>query len=191
MGDGIIGHISKGPVHTKIDALVNHKDAGRFDRRAAFLDAIVNQAHTSDAYRQILRSLAGVTESESNYLRDTWYNTSTKEWWPDLQPIYPALRQGLIKALQEAGQDLLLDSYWSPVAGDTVIETLIVKSPVQVTRIIVTPISPRWLTARTTLAPMWVVKPKTSSIEVEGHGPHDEVVESVQGNVVTWRRREL
>lgn len=191
MGDGIVGHISKGPVHTKVDALVNHKDGGRFDRRAAFLDALVNQAHTSDLYLQILRTQADLAEKHSNYLRDTWYNTSTKEWWPSLQPIYPVLRQGLIKAVQEAGQDLLLDSYWAPCAGDNVIETLIVKSAVQVTRIIVTPVSPRWLTARTTPAPMWVVKQKTSAIEVVGHGPHDEVVEAAHGNVLTWRRREL
>lgn len=190
MGDGIVGHISKGPVHSKIDALVNHKDKSQFDKRATFLEAMINQANSSELYREILRTQAGVSQRESDYLRDTWYDTKTKVWWPEMQPIYPILRQGLIKALQEAGQDLLLDSYWAPVAGNSVIETIIVKSAVQVTRLIVTPISPRLLTPRTALAPMWVVKRKTNDNEVPGFGPDDEVVEAVQGDVVTWRRRE-
>ena len=38
---------------------------------------------------------------------------------------------------------------------------------------------------------MWVVKRKTSANEVPGFGPDDELVESVQGDVVTWQRREL
>lgn len=188
MGDGIVGHISKGPIHTKVDMLVNDKDRGK---RATFLNAIINQANTPDAYRQILEAQAGVTPAESNYLRDTWYNTSTGGFWPELQPIYQVLRQGLVKALQEAGQGLELASYWVPVGGDRVIETIIMRSPVQVTRIIVTPASPSSLRQRHTLADMWVVKPKTSASEVLGFGPHDEVVESVDGNVVTWRRRDL
>lgn len=190
MGDGIVGHISKGPVHTKIDKLVNHKDKGGFDKRATFLEAMINKATTSELYLDILRTQAGVSQRESDYLRDTWYDRNTKVWWPEMQPIYPILRQGLIKALQEVGQDLMFDSYWAPVAGHSVIETIIVKSAVQVTRLIVTPISPRLLTPRTALAPMWVVKRKTNENEVVGFGPHDEIVESVQGDIVTWRRRE-
>lgn len=192
MGDGILGHISKGPVHAKIDALVNEKDSkGRFDKRAAFLDAIINQAHTSDDYRRIIMAQARVTEKESTYLADTWYNTGPTGWWSARQPIYPGLRQGLIKALQEAGQDLMLDSYWAPVAGEAVMETIIVKSAVQVTRLIVTPASPWLLTPRSRPAPMWVVKPQMNANEVLGFGAHDEDVESIQGNIVTWRRREL
>lgn len=192
MGDGIAGHVSKGPIHTKVDALVNHKDSkGQFDKRAAFLDAIINRANTPDAYRQILETQAEVTREESDYLRDIWYNEGPRRWWPEVQPIYPVLRQGLIKALQEAGQHLVLDSYWMPIAGDSVIETIIVKSAVQVTRIVVTPASPRTPRRRSTPAPMWAVKPKTSAEQVAGFGPDDEDVESVQADVVTWRRREL
>ncbi|HMH49197.1 MAG TPA: hypothetical protein VK548_03120 [Candidatus Acidoferrum sp.] len=192
MGDGIVGHISKGPIHAKVDALVNHRDAkGQFDKRAQFLDALINQAHTPDAYRQILETQAGVMPGESNYLRDTWYNTGTGGFFPQVQPIYQVLRQGLIKALQEAGNDLALDSYWIAVAPDSVIETIVVKSAVQVTRLIMTPISPRTPRTRHTPAPMWVVKPKTSANEVPGFGPDDEVVESVQTSTVTWQRREL
>jgi hypothetical protein len=192
MGDGIVGHVSKGPIHKKVDALVNHRDAnGRFDRRAAFLDALINQADTADAYLRILETQAAVTRPESDYLKDKWYNTVTGGFFPKVQPIYPVLRQGLIKALQEAGQDLVLDSYWVAAADDSVIETLIVKSAVQVTRIIMTPVSPRTPRTRNTPAPMWVVKPRRSPSEVPGFGPDDEVVESVRGDIVTWQRREL
>lgn len=192
MGDGIVGHIAKGPIHAKVDALVNHRDSsGKFDKRAAFLAALINQANTPEAYRQILETQAGVTPAESAYIRDTWYKQATQEYWPQLQPIYELLRRGLIKALQEAGQDLLLDSYWMAIPGNTIVETIIVKSAVQVTRTIVTPASPPALTQRHTPAPMWVVKPRTNPNEVVGFGPHDEFVEAVQGNIVTWRRREL
>jgi hypothetical protein len=192
MGDGIVGHVSKGPIHAKVDALANHRDrGGQFDRRAAFLDALIHQAQTPDAYRAILESQAGVTPGESNYLRDTWYNTGAGGFFPQVQPIYPILRQGLIKALQEAGGDLALDSYWLAIAADSVIETIVVKSAVQVTRLVVTPISPRTVRTRNTPAPMWVVKRRTSASETVGFGPDDEVVESVEGDVITWQRREL
>lgn len=192
MGDGIVGHISKGPVHTRIDALVNQRDAkGQFDQRATFLDALINRANTSEDYLGILQSQAHVTPDEANYLRNRWYGTGKDGFFPQVQPIYPVIRQGLIKALQEAGQHLALDSYWVAVAGDSVFETIVVKSAVQVTRLIMTPISPRTPRTRSKPAPMWVVKRKASANEVPGFGPDDEQVESVQGDVVTWQRREL
>jgi hypothetical protein len=192
MGDGIVGHISKGPVHTKIDALVNQRDAkGQFDQRATFLDALINRANTSEDYLGILQSQAHVTPDEANYLRVRWYGTGKEGFFPQVQPIYPVVRQGLIKALQEAGQRLALDSYWVAVAGDSVFETIVVKSAVQVTRLVMTPISPRTPRTRSNPAPMWVVKRRASANEVPGFGPDDEQVESVQGDVVTWQRREL
>ena len=66
-----------------------------------------------------------------------------------------------------------------------------VKSAVQVTRLVMTPISPRKPRTRSKPAPMWVVKRKASTNEVPGFGPDDEQVESVQGDVVTCQRREL
>jgi hypothetical protein len=193
MGDGILGHVSKGPVHTKIDALVNQRDAkGQFDQRAAFLDALINKANTSEDYLGILQAQARVTKDQADYLRLRWYGAGKEGFFPQLQPIYPIIRQGLIKALQEAGQTLALDSYWVAVAGDSVFETIVVKSAVQVTRLLMTPISPRTPeTSRKTPAPMWVVKRKTGAAEVPGFGPNDELVESVRGDVVTWQRREL
>ena len=192
MGDGIVGHISKGPIHAKVDALVNHRDAkGQFDQRATFLDALINRANTPEDYLRILQTQAHVTPDEASYLGLRWYNTGKDGFFPQVQPIYGVIRQGLIKALQEAGQHLALDSYWVAVAGDSVFETIVVKSAVQVTRLIVTPISPRTPRTRSKPAPMWVVKRKTSASEVRGFGPDDEVVESVQGDVVTWQRLEL
>jgi hypothetical protein len=192
MGDGIVGHISKGPIHDKVDALVNHRNAkGQFDQRGTFLDALINGANTSEDYLRILQTQAHVTPDEANYLRVRWYGPGKDVFFPQVQPIYPVIRQGLVKALQEAGQHLALDSYWVAVAADSVFETIVVKSAVQVTRLIMTPISPRTPRTRSKPAPMWVVKRKTSATEVPGFGPDDELVESVQGDVVTWQRREL
>jgi hypothetical protein len=192
MGDGIFGHVSKGPVHIKIDALANQRDAkGQFNQRAAFLSALINQANTPEDYLGILQTQAHVTKDQADYLGLRWYGTGKEGFFPQVQPIYPIIRQGLIKALQEAGQDLALDSYWVAVAGDAVFETIIVKSAVQVTRLVMTPISPQTpQTSRTMPAPMWVVKRKKGD-EVPGSGPHDELVESIHGDVVTWQRREL
>jgi hypothetical protein len=175
-----------------VDALVNHRNAkGQFDQRGTFLDALINGANTSEDYLRILQTQAHVTPDEANYLRVRWYGTGKDVFFPQVQPIYPVIRQGFVKALQEAGQHLALDSYWVAVAADSVFETIVVKSAVQVTRLIVTPISPRTPRTRSKPAPMWVVKRKTSATEVPGFGPDDELVESVQGDVVTWQRREL
>src|SRR5438876_10300774 len=113
MGDGIVGHISKGPVHTRVDEYVNHRDAkGQFDNRAGFLDKLINHANSSTEYLQILQTDVGVPYENVEYLRRTWYNRESNSdpyrrgWWLHLQPIYPILHAGLIRALQEAGQNL-------------------------------------------------------------------------------------
>ena len=111
MGDGIAGQISKGPVHKKVDDHVNHMAGGVFDKRAAFLTKL-QAATTWQPYLQMLETDVGLTQAESNYLRTKWYDTTDPGVsWKNLQPIYPVLRQGLIKALQEAGTTLPLDSY--------------------------------------------------------------------------------
>ena len=59
MGDVPAGHISKGVIHAKVDALVNSRDLkGSFDKRAAFLAAL-QKTTTSDQYVQILKDQAG------------------------------------------------------------------------------------------------------------------------------------
>jgi len=191
VGQGVLGHISKGIVLTKLDALLNHTDGkGQFDKRAAFLAALKAQAATPDDYRNILVAQAGVTADESKYLGDTWYGTGPKGWWQGLQPVYPIVRQGLIKAIEEAGDKLLVDSYWLPAASDGILEVIVARSERQVTRIILTPSSPAPTMLRHTDAPMWVVKRKMGN-EQPSDATNNEVVESVLGDVVTWREREF
>lgn len=192
MGDGIQGHISKGPIHSKVDAALNRQDqpGGPFVRRAAFLAALI-KAQTSTDYLALIESEANVDVADSNYLRDTWYATGPSAWWSNLQPIYPILQQGLIKTIQEAGEQLLIDSYWLPTLGATGVEVIVARSPRQVTRLIVTPPSQGSMRTRHTDAPMWVVKVRTGVQEQPGFATGDEVVTSVAANVITWQRREL
>lgn len=189
MGDGIKGHISKGPVHTKVDAALNRQDqpGGPFVRRAAFLAALM-KAQTAADYLALIKGEANVEQTHVDYLRNKWYDAAG--WWPALQPIYPILQQGLIKTIQEAGDQLLIDSYWLPGLGATGVEVIVARSPRQVTRLIITPPSQGPMSPRHTPAPMWVVKGRTGA-EQPGNVTDDEVVESVTANVVTWRRREL
>jgi hypothetical protein len=190
MGDGIKGHITKGPIHTKVDAALNRQDqpGGPFVRRAAFLAALLKAPAAAD-YLALVQAEAGVDQLEAKYLRDTWYNTGG--WWAWLQPIYPILQQGLIKTIQEAGDQLLIDSYWLPAANSTGVEVVVARSARQVTRLILTPPGEGTVMARHTLAPTWVVRSRTGSQEQPGLGTLDEVVESVTANVITWQRREL
>jgi hypothetical protein len=192
MGDGIQGHISKGPIHTKVDAVLNRQDqpGGPFVRRAAFLAALMKAATAID-YLALIESEANVDPADVNYLRATWYSTGPNGWWPALQPIYPILQQGLIKTIQEAGDQLLIDSYWLPGLGASGVEVIVARSPRQVTRLIVTPPSPGSMRTRHTNVPMWVVKGRSGAQEHPGFATGDEVVEAVSGNVLTWRRREL
>ena len=190
MGDGIVGHISKGPVHKKVDDYVNHKDSGgQFDKRAGFLNKLLTNAGTPTQYLLILKNDVGLTQAEVNYLDAVWYGAGAN--WPNLQPIYPVLLQGLIKALQEAGSTLLLDSYWMPVGGPQILAVLTAKSAVQVTRIIVTPPSHIPTMPRTQDAPMWAVTKQPHPPVQVGDTTTDAIVERVQSNIVTWRRREF
>jgi hypothetical protein len=190
MGDGVKGHITKGPIHTKVDALLNRQDppGGPFVRRAAFLAALV-KAPDAAAYLGLIQAEAGVDKATADYLRDTWYTATG--WWAWLQPIYPILQQGLIKTIEEAGDQLLIDSYWLPAANTTGVEVVVARSARQVTRLILTPPSEGSMRDRHTPVPTWVVRARASQQEQPGLVTPDEVVEYVAGNVVTWQRREL
>jgi hypothetical protein len=109
----------------------------------------------------------GSTINLLEYLQDTWYNSQgdppktelgkLKQWGPEglqgfwparYHPIEPIIRQGLIRALELAiEKDLPLDSYWM-ADGDRLInagdrfETLVMCTPQQITRIVMTPPSP-------------------------------------------------
>ena len=198
MGDGLLGHIAKGPIHKKVDALVNDPTGG-FAKRVQFLHDLnlINptSANASTDYRHLLETQAGITTAETAYLRDTWYNTGPNGWWTQAQPIYPTLHYGLVKALNEAGPNLLLDSYWMPLlpqGGPPVVEVIILGSASQVTRIIVTPRSPAPMQPRHTPASEWVVVPQADPREVPGYSNGvDQIVRTLQGKIVTWQRLEF
>jgi hypothetical protein len=207
MSGGKHGHISKGRVHTKVDALLNHRSAtGNFDQRAAFKAALLGAGPMAADYLQILQNPpAGVNPGDINYLRDTWYNEGPNGWWPWLQPIHLIIRYGLIKAIDLADQNrdpagnlspLPIDSYWAPCSDQ--VEVILTVSAQQVTRIILTPPSPEVPPRRQNPARMWNIR-RGSGQEVAagpGHIPtetNDEIVESVdtQHRIVTWREKEF
>jgi hypothetical protein len=186
MGDeGSLGHISKGPVHTRIDAYANS------NQRQSFLTALQS---TRD-YLDILENDAGVNPRYIQYLRRTWYSQGANGWWPWLQPIQPLVRQGLIQAIDLASRDpdtgaartLPIDSYWMP--GVNQVATLIAVSAQQVTRLLLTPESPPPTRNRSTRVPIWVVK--NSGPQTVGNQTLEEIVVAVQGNIATWRRKEF
>ena len=198
MGDGMIGHLSKGIVLSKIDALVNHTGTGqpRFDRRAAFL-AELKGASNAMEYCQVLRNQAEVTVDQANYLNKKWY--TNQGWWPgNPDATFHVVHQGLVNALELATQaDLPLDSYWVPAAPASVIEVLICKSAQQVTRIILTPSTTEGPNQeRPTRRNMWVIKPRTGAEPSTFDPKADEVIEPIlnsppNSNTVTWRMRDM
>ena len=190
MGDGIKGHITKGPIHTKVDAVLNRQDqpGGPFVKRAAFLAALM-KASTAAEYLALIAAEANVDPKDVIYLGNTWYSPSG--WWTSLQPIYPILQRGLIKTIEEAGAQLLIDSYWLPAAGNSGVEVIVARSARQVTRLILTPPGMGSVSDRHTAVPTWVVRKRTGPQEQPGLVMPDEVVEAVAGDVITWQRREL
>jgi hypothetical protein len=193
MGDVVVaGAISKGVIHVKVDAVVNHTDgAGKFDRREGFLQAL-RQAVAPTDYGTLLETQAGALRAETTYLRDVFY-TTPNGWGADGGSVFAILRLGLIRAIEEAGSTRLLDSYWL-AASEKVVETIICRSPIQVTRIFLTPpipMTPENSRKRHTDAPMWVVTPQGAPSEREGFERNDAIVRAVEGNTVTWQRREF
>lgn len=186
MGEGILTGTSKGPIHRKIDEVVNHRDSnGRFDKREAFLARLMDEGQD---YVDLLQEQAAVTPAEAAYLRATWYNPGQDGWWHTLQPILPIVRAGLIKAVKEASaRDLPLDSYW--VIGSRHVEVTIAVSPQQVTRILHTPATLPPTRNRTQKVPIWRVTHTNG--QPAAQETFDEVIEEVRGNVVTARRKEL
>jgi hypothetical protein len=191
MGDVLAGNISKGVIHQKVDATVNHMEHGRFDLRAKFL-AELKRARTSEDYLRLIIEQAGVRPDEADYMRKRFYKTDPNPWWPDLPPTYPIVRQGLIKAIEEAGDTLPLDSYWLPGARPDVIEVIVCKSPTQVTRIFLTPPVPNAdMRPRGTPKNMWAIGQQSSPPQQVGNQTGDALVEAVDEGSVTWRRLEF
>lgn len=204
MGDeGMSGHISKGPVHRKVDARVNSMNA---DQRQAFRDALADPAQS---YLNVLNNFnVGLTVGEETYLRDHWYiqpePPQWNGWWRGLQPIEPIIRQGLIKAINESltqNPPLPIDSYWvtagawAPAGRDVQVEVFVSRSNVQVTRIIYTPpTEPPENKQRPFNPNLWIVKAESDPVQPGNQRP-EETAESVvtvgARRIVTWRRREF
>jgi hypothetical protein len=177
MGEGVFGHITKGPVHQLVDKIVNS------GTRMDFL-AKVKAAANPDDYITVLRN-AGLDAESADYLRTRWYNLGPTGQWAYLQPIYPILKAGLVKAIELVeAEGLKLDSYWSP-AG-TQVEVIVVKSAWQVTRIIMTPPPFEPIKQRTKETDMWIVRRGSPGWKKDDK-TKDEIVESVDGDIITWR----
>ena len=171
-------------------SIVRTSREGRSSGARRFSAGLI-KAKVAEDYLGLIQA-EGVNPLMVGYLRDTWYNTAApKGWWLHLQPIFPILHQGLIKTIEEAGDQLLIDSYWLPAANTTAVEVVVARSARQVTRLILTPPSDGPMTARHIAVPTWVVRGRAGAQEQPGFVMPDEVVESVTGNVVTWQRREL
>lgn len=194
MGDLVMaGAISKGVIHKMVDDLVNARDGGRFHKRDTFLEAL-RRATSPTAYLRLLEEQAGASRDQITYLRTKFYSTPNA-WRADGKAVYAILRVGLIKALEEAGGTLPLDSYWLAAAAGKTTESIIVRSTSQVTRIFLTPPIPMTRAEvrpkRHTEAPMWVVAPRTDARQRAGFETSDAIVKAVNGKVVTWERREF
>jgi hypothetical protein len=194
MGEGMFVHIAKGSVHKKVDDTLNHKVGDLFDKRAALLAAL-EPATTSEAYLTVLQNRAfmtpTLTQAEADYLSKTWYNEGKDGWWPWLQPIYPILHCGLIKAIREAtDRNLPLDSYW--LVGSNQIEVIVIALPgaQQVLRLILTPPGLAPTQNRPNRIKIWSIR--RSLGWAVGNETPEEIVESLsQGNVVTFQQKEL
>src|SRR5712691_11982273 len=122
--------LTKGLVHQKIEALVNNNPT----ERQMFLTALKNSPQD---YVQLLVQHIGLTQEEAQFLRTYWYNSNG--WWPAKQPIEPTVRQKLIEALELAvAHDLPIDCYHL-IGRDDQFEVLVVRSPWQILRLMVTP----------------------------------------------------
>jgi hypothetical protein len=194
MGEGMFVHIAKGSVHKKVDATVNDNTGGMFDKRAALLAALEG-ATTSGDYLTVLQTrplmTQLVTQAEADYLSKTWYNEGRDGWWPWLQPIYPILKAGLIKAIRVATErNLPLDSYW--LVGSNQVEVIVIALPgaQQVLRLILTPPGLAPTQTRPNRIDIWSIR--RSLGWAVGNETPEEVVESLsQGNVVTFQQKEL
>jgi hypothetical protein len=194
MGEGMFVHIAKGSVHKKVDATVNDNTGGMFDKRAALLAALEG-ATTSKDYLTVLQTrplmTQLVTQAEADYLSKTWYNEGRDGWWPWLQPIYPILKAGLIKAIRVATErNLPLDSYW--LVGSNQVEVIVIALPgaQQVLRLILTPPGLAPTQTRPNRINIWSIR--RSLGWAVGNETPEEVVESLsQGNVVTFQQKEL
>jgi len=190
MGEGVWGGIVKGPVHRFVDAYLNQQTNGQYDNRDAFL-ASIKATNTANDYVTYLQSI-GLHGDDAFYLKTWWYNEGPTGFWPWLQPIYPVLKAGLIKAIEVAiATNRPLDSYWSSSGHQ--VEVFVTQSARQITRIIMTPWTPPPTLTRVLETDVWMVRRGLGN-PAPGD-PSDKqksaVVETVTGSVVVWRVWDL
>ena len=182
--------VSKGSVHTKVDDILNHRRKDHaFDKRFAFYQDL---AHWNLSYLDVLKTHADVSPEETNYLARYWY--SPNGFWPTLHPVEPLVRQGLIKSIEEAdgsNPPLPIDSYWLCIGGKDQdsqqletdgalrFETIITRSPYQITRILLTPRPSYAAPLHLNRVPVWVVQ-GGGTTAVVGQGDEEGIVEGIE-----------
>jgi hypothetical protein len=155
-GDGAFVSLTKGPVHTAIEVCVNDP-ANYYDKRQRLLEALKKlkppeQEHIPD-FLVAITEIAEVTEAAADYLKNHWFT-----WWETKQFREPILRLGIIRAIEVANSNsekiLPIDFLWLNIGKaifqdkDVSIElypfeTYVMRSPHQVTCLLVTPPTPR------------------------------------------------
>ncbi len=172
---GIPSNFSKGPVHSAIDAQLNYQENGVFVKR----DEILRLLKSPDIrYADMLKTVFQAPTYPAEYVAAHWFNPDVNApgtWWKEKQPIEPVIRESLIQAI-ELAEDLPIDSYWAPIGNREVhpnnfhrgvfrtdeypFEVILSRGKYQLTRVIITPPSPRPRNTDlyTTPVDIWVVK---------------------------------
>lgn len=182
---GIPSNFSKGPVHRAMDAQLNYRENGVFVKRGEILRLLKNP---ENRYADMLKTVFQAPTYPAEYVAAHWYNPDPEApgtWWKEKQPIEPIIRQSLIHAI-ELAEELPIDSYWAPIGNREVhpnnyhkdvfrtdefpFEVVLSRGAHQLTRVIITPPSPRPRNTQlyTTPAAIWVVNHRYESRPI-GH----------------------
>jgi hypothetical protein len=206
-GDGAFVNLTKGPVHTAIEVCVNDP-ANYYDKRQRLLEALKalkppEQEHIPD-FLVAITEIAEVTDAAAYYLKNHWFT-----WWSTKQFQEPILRLGIIHAIEVANSApekiLPIDFLWLNIGKQTFqgrnvsielypFETYVIRSPHQVTCLLVTPPTPRptqeeeYLKAVVPGENFWVVRDSTDSV-LDPRG--EEIVTNYGNGLRTSRLKAL
>lgn len=203
MGDAIDTRMTKGPIHAALEVCVNTYDgkAQNYVQRGLLLEALQSLIPERDclpAFLRILQEIVQVPEAAADYLRG-WFAR-----WPDVPLREPIVRQGIIRAIQEANSvspHLPIDFYWLAVGDRETyakiptsypFETLVTRSRWQVTCLLLTPPWPAPMSSdsrarRSQPANVWIVKDSA-----EGRTAADEdLVTRYGSNLLITRAKML
>jgi hypothetical protein len=204
-GEGAFVSLTKGPVHTAIEVCVNDP-ANYYDKRQRLLKALKalkppEQEHILD-FLVAITEIAEVTEAAADYLKNHWF-----KWWKTKQFQEPILRLGIIHAIEVANRDpekiLPIDFLWLNIGKTTFqgkdvsielypFETYVIRSPHQVTCLLVTPPTPRptseeYLKAVVPGDNFWIVRDGTDSVLEPG----EEIMTEYGNGLRTTRLKAL